>query len=89
MKVFQIRKNKPQQILVLPITTISGLQKNGIIRAIEHVFVWCIIYDQCVASVNIRINIKENVKVIVENWLVKFIQQEIQILHAKLLIKHS
>jgi hypothetical protein len=31
---------------------------------------------------------KKNIKVLVENWLVRFIWQEMQILHAKLLIKH-
>jgi hypothetical protein len=73
MKVFQIRENIPQQILVLPITTIEGLPKNGSIWAIEHVFIWHIVYEQRVANVYIRINRKKNIKVIVENWLLKFI----------------
>jgi hypothetical protein len=51
----------------------KALQKNGIILAIEHAFIWHIVYEQCVADVNIRISKKENIKVIVENWLVKFI----------------
>jgi hypothetical protein len=38
---------------------------------------------------NVKISKKENIKVLVENWLVRFIQQEMQISHAKLLIKHS
>jgi hypothetical protein len=38
---------------------------------------------------SVRISRKENVKVLVENWLVKFIRQEMWISHAKLLIKHS
>jgi fatty acid-binding protein DegV len=67
MKVFQIRENRPQQILVLPITTVKKLQKNGTPWAIEHVLVWCIIYEQRVANVSIRINKKLNIKVLVEN----------------------
>jgi hypothetical protein len=54
---------------------IKGLQKNGTIQAIEHAVVWCIIYKQCVAYVNRRISKKINVKVFVENWFVRFIQQ--------------
>jgi hypothetical protein len=56
MKVFQIRENIPQQILILPTMVIKRLQKNGTIQAIEHVFIWHIVYEQCVANVNIRIN---------------------------------
>jgi hypothetical protein len=75
MKVFQVRENSPQQILILPMMAIKGLQKNGTIQAIEHAVVWCIIYKQCVAYVNRRISKKINVKVFVENWFVRFIQQ--------------
>ncbi len=88
MKIFKIRENKPQQILILPMKAIKGLQNNGTIWTVKHVFVWCIIYEQHVASVNVRISRKKNVKVIVENWLVRFIRKELQILHVKLLIKH-
>jgi hypothetical protein len=73
MKVFQVRENKPQQTLVLSTIAVKGIQKNGTIWAIEHVFVWRIIYKQHVANVSIRINIKEIIKVLVENWLVRFI----------------
>jgi hypothetical protein len=52
-------------------------------------FIWRIIYEQCVASMSINISIKENIKVLVENWLVGFIQLEMQISHVKLFIKHS
>jgi hypothetical protein len=38
---------------------------------------------------SIRISFLKIVKVLLENRLVKFIQQEMWILHAKLLIKHS
>jgi hypothetical protein len=41
------------------------------------------------ANMNVRINKKENIKVLMENWLVRFIQQEMWISHAKLLIEHS
>ncbi len=56
MKVFQIRDNRPQQILVLPMIVIKGV--HGIIRAIQHAFVWRIIYDQCVPNVSLRISKK-------------------------------
>jgi hypothetical protein len=36
MKIFQVRENRPQQILILPTKAIKGLQKNGTIRAIKH-----------------------------------------------------
>ncbi len=88
MKVFQIREYSPQQILILPTMAIKGLQKNGTIWVMEHAFVWRIIYKQHVANMSIRIRKKENVKVFVENWFVEFIQQEMQISHEKLLIKH-
>jgi CDP-diacylglycerol pyrophosphatase len=58
MKVFQIRENKPQQVMVLPTTAIKGVPKNGIIWAIEHVFVWSIVYEQCVPNMSIRISKK-------------------------------
>jgi hypothetical protein len=48
---------------------VKGLQKNGITQAIEHAFVWHIIYKQHVDSKSIRINRKENVKVLVKIWL--------------------
>jgi hypothetical protein len=35
-----------------------------------------------------RIHRKENIKVLMESLLVRFIRQEMRILHAKLLIKH-
>ncbi len=49
----------------------------------------CIIYEQCVASMNVRIHKKEKIKVVMKNRLVEFIQQEMRILHAKLLLEHS
>jgi hypothetical protein len=66
MKVFQVRENRPQQILVFPKMAMKGVQKNGTIQAIEHVFVWRIVCKQCVPSMSIRISRKENVKVLVE-----------------------
>jgi len=41
-----------------------------------------------IANMNVRINRKENVKVLVEIWLVKFMKHEMWISHAKLMIKH-
>jgi hypothetical protein len=73
MKVFQIRENKPHRILVPPAMTIKTFQKKGIIQAIDHAFVWHIIYEQRVPNMSIKINKKENVKVLVENWLIRFI----------------
>jgi hypothetical protein len=89
MKVFQVRENGPQQILVLPMTAIKEVQKKGIIWAIEHAFVWCIIYEQHVPNMNIRTIRKKNVKVLVENWFIRFIWQKMWISHAKLLVTHS
>jgi hypothetical protein len=54
MKIFQVKENKPQQISIFPMKVIKGLQKNGIIHAIKHVFVWCIVYKQHVANVNVK-----------------------------------
>jgi hypothetical protein len=73
MKIFQVRENKPQQILIFPTSVVKGLQKNGIIRVVKHAFVWHIIYEQHVTKVNMRKHRKENVKVFVEDWLVRFI----------------
>jgi hypothetical protein len=39
--------------------------------------------------VSVRINRKENLKVLVENWFVRFIQHKMHFLHAKLFMKHS
>jgi len=89
MKIFQIRENKPQQILILHVKAIKRFQKNGIIQVVKHAFVWRIIYKQSVANVSVRISRKQNIKVLVGNWLVGFIWQEMKISHAKLLIKHS
>jgi len=36
MKIFQVRENKPQQILILPTKAIKGFQKNGTIQAVKH-----------------------------------------------------
>ncbi len=38
---------------------------------------------------NVRECKKENVKVLMENWFIKFIWLEMWILHAKFLIQHS
>ncbi len=59
--------------LILPMKAIKGFLKNGIIQAIKHVFVWCVIYEQRVVSMSVRISRKKIVEVLVENWLVKFI----------------
>jgi hypothetical protein len=88
VKIFQVKENRPQQILIIPMNTIKRLHINGTIQAIKHVFTWHILYDQHVASVSVRKHRKENVKVFMENCLVKFIWQEMRILHAKPLIKH-
>jgi hypothetical protein len=64
----------PQQIDVLPTKAIKTykLQKNGIIRLIKHAFVWGIVYKQGVANMSVRIHRKENIKVLMKNWLVRF-----------------
>jgi hypothetical protein len=63
----------PQQIDVLPTKAIkTKLQKNGIIWLIKHVFVWGIVYKQGVANMSVRIHRKENIKVLMKNWLVRF-----------------
>ncbi len=54
MKILQIKKDKPQQILILPTKVIKQLQKNGTIQAIKHAFVWRIIYNQYVANVSVK-----------------------------------
>jgi hypothetical protein len=77
MKVFQAKENSPQQILILPTMVVKGVQKNGTIWAIEHAFIWFIIYKQCVPNMSVRRSRKENVKVLMKNWLVRFIRQEI------------
>ncbi len=66
---FPSKGSSPRQILILPTMDVKGLQKNGITQAIEHAFVWHIIYKQHVDSKSIRINRKENVKVLVKIWL--------------------
>ncbi len=51
---------------------VKGFQKNSIILAIEHVFVWCIVYEQGVASMKYKDKQKKKkkgVKVLVENGL--------------------
>jgi hypothetical protein len=68
---------------------IKVLQKNGTIWVVKHTFVWQIVYEQCVANMNVRVSRKENITFLVENWLVRFIWEEMQISHTKLLIKHS
>jgi hypothetical protein len=88
IKIFQVMENKPQQILILPTTTIKWIQKKWHCMAIKHVFVWRTIYKQRVANMSVRISRKENVMVFVENWLDRFIRPKMQILRAKLSIKH-
>jgi hypothetical protein len=63
----------PQQIVVLPTKVVkSKLQKNAIIQLIKHAFVWGIVYKQGVVNMSVRIHRKENVKVLMKNWLVRF-----------------
>jgi hypothetical protein len=73
MKVFQVKENHPQQNTHPPHNDRQRTPKKNIILAIEHVFVWRIVYKQGVVSMNIRISEKTNVKVLVENWFVMFI----------------
>jgi hypothetical protein len=47
--------------MVLP-TKVIKIQKNGIIWPTEHTFVWCIIYEQCVANVSVKIHRKKKVQ---------------------------
>ncbi len=71
---FQIKENRPQQILIFPTKVVKRFQKNGPIRAIKHAFVWRIVYEQHVANMNVRIFRKENIKALVKNWFVRFIR---------------
>jgi hypothetical protein len=41
-----------------------------------NIFLWRIVYEQRVANMSIRISFLKIVKVLLENRLVKFIQQE-------------
>lgn len=84
----KMKENNPQQIIVLPTKAIKRLQKNGIIWCVKHVFVKGFIYKQGFTYMSGKIGGKKNVKILMKNWLVKFIEQEMQILHAKILIKH-
>jgi len=88
MKRFQVRKS-PQQIMVMPMKAIKKFQKDGNIQPIKHDFALRIIYEQHVANPTIRILRKNNVQIFIKNWLVRFIWQEMRILHVKFLIKHS
>jgi len=74
--------------MVVPIKAIKKLQKDGTIWLVKHDFAWCIIYEQHVANMSVRIFRKKNVKIFMKIWLVKFIWQEMWIFHVKLLIKH-
>jgi hypothetical protein len=74
--------------MVVPMKAIKKLQKDGIIWPIKHDFAWHIIYEQHVANVSVRIFRKENIKIFMKIWLVKFIWQEMWILHVNFLIKH-
>ncbi len=85
---FQVRENRPQQILIFPTNVVKLLQKIGTIQVVKHVFVWRIVYEQIFANMSVRKFRNENVKVLMENWLVMFIQQEMWISHANVLFKH-
>jgi hypothetical protein len=74
MKGFSIRENNPQQIIVLPTNAIKRLKTNGTIWPIQYVFVKGFVYKQGFAYMNVRICTKENVKSLIENWLVRFIE---------------
>jgi hypothetical protein len=63
-----------EQIIVPPIKVVKSLQKIGIIWPVEHAFVWDIAYKQGATSMSVRIRRKENIKVFMKNWLVRFIQ---------------
>jgi hypothetical protein len=73
MKIFQVKESRPQQILILPTNVVKQLQNNGTIQATKHAFVRHIFYEQCVANVSVRKHRKENIKLLVENWLARFI----------------
>ncbi len=61
---------------------------NGTIWHVKHAFVEGFVYKRGFAYVIGKICRKENVKILMKNWLVKFIKQEMWISHAKILIKH-
>jgi hypothetical protein len=88
MKRFQVRENSSQQIIVVPTKAIKKLQKDTNIRPIKHDFAWCIVYKQHVANMKVEIFTKKNIKVFMKIWLVRFISQEMWILHVELLIKY-
>jgi len=76
MKRFQVRENSSQQIIVVPMKAIKKLQKDANIRPIKHDFAWCIVYKQHVANMSVKIFRKENIKIFIKIWLVRFIWQE-------------
>ncbi len=57
----------------LSMKVVKGFHKNGIIRVVKHAFVWHIVYEQRVASMSVGLSRKEDINVLVENWLVKLI----------------
>jgi hypothetical protein len=63
----------PQQIIVLPIKVVKRLQKTCTIWLVKHAFVWGIIYRQGSANVSVTIRRKENIKIFMGNWLIRFI----------------
>jgi hypothetical protein len=76
MERLQVRENNSQQIIVVPMKSIKKLQKDANIRHVKHDFAWCIIYEQHVANMNVNILRKENFKIFMKIWLVRFIWQE-------------
>jgi len=89
MKRFQVRENNSQQIIVMPTKAIKKLQKDANIWPIKHDFAWCIIYEQHITNINVKIFRKKNIKIFMKICLVRFIWQGMWSLHVKLLIKYS
>jgi hypothetical protein len=52
------RKQSPTEYASSPQWSSKDSKKKNTILAIEHVFVWCIVYKQGVVSMNIRISKK-------------------------------
>jgi hypothetical protein len=70
-------------------THLQTIPKYNITRIIKYRFIWGIINKQSVPSMGVGKFREENIKVFVENWLLKMIEEKMIIFLAQLLSKIS
>jgi hypothetical protein len=89
VKQDQVRKNIGKQVIPLATHAFKQFQKYNTTQIIKYRFIWGIINKQSVPRIGVGKFWEENIKVIMENWLLKITREKMINFLAQFLFKNS